>query len=95
MKTIEELAIENGVLKLHEQSLEGDVYVVGNVTLTNLKSLCKAYMQDRLESLEPFGFVSELRVKRFKTGRPAAITQKQTKISNIPLHDISTLKEVK
>lgn len=52
MTPIEQMAEECGILKLHEKELEGDVYVVGDVSIGRLKALREAIIKDFVSGLE-------------------------------------------
>ena len=99
MKTIEELAIERGAIKTTQNLFtEQRQYVL---SVSQLEALCKAYLQDRLESLETVAwkyrytdYVNfEVSLLPFSEDDLVWIKAVYENFEIHELHDISTLKD--
>ena len=105
MKTIEELAIEHNILGAISPDRHKILDAIPTLkdareqALKKLEAFVKAYMQDRLESLELLGYTSQGYIDGVKNsigdlGNFAGnFFKNKWRNVNIPLYDISTLKD--
>lgn len=96
MKTIEELALEHNLLAPTKDKVLDAIPTLKEARqkrIENIEALCKAYMQDRLESLEPVVWLwGSAKANAWQIAYEEPVAHDDS-IEIRPLHYISTLKD--